>query len=66
MYHSELVEKHGYQIIYEPGELSKEAYFGVDTLERKIFLLNVKKDDVPTIERLLFSADNQYRGLHNK
>lgn len=66
MYRSELVEKYGYRIIYEPGKLSNDSYFGVNTLDRIIFLINVKSDDVPTIERLLFSADNQYRGLHEK
>jgi hypothetical protein len=66
MYHCDLVEKYGYKIVYEPGELSNDSYFGVNTLDRIIFLINVKPGDVSTIERLLFSADSQYKGLHDK
>ena len=64
MYRSDLVEKYGYKIVYELGKF-EGGYFGVNTLDRIIFLVNVKKDEVATIERLLFSADSQYRGLHD-
>lgn len=63
MYICELIENHNFSIVYTKGEF-QGSYFGADTLNRIIFLCNVKTDDTPTIEYLLRQADHQYRGLY--
>jgi hypothetical protein len=65
MYICELIDKHNYRIVYQKGEF-EGSYFGVNTLDRIIFLVNTKPEDTSTVEHLLFKADNQYRGLYNK
>lgn len=64
MYICDLIDKHGYSLIYKKGDYIG-SYFGADTQNRNIILYNVRVDDIKVIESLLFSADNQYKGLYD-
>lgn len=59
MYISNLVENHGYRIVFKKGE-RKGSYFGVNTSEKMIYLLNTRQSDIKTIEKLLLHADLYY------
>lgn len=59
MYISNLMENHGYKLVFKKGE-GYRPYFCVNTLDKVICLVNTDKDNAKTIENLLFIADIMY------
>ena len=59
MYISDLMENHGYKLVFKKGEFDG-SYLAVNTMERVIYLMNTERHETKTIERLLLSADLQY------